>query len=131
MHAGCDELDEDCYNGKINTCNEGCADLILPLWTSCQKELGSAAQVLEGVIDLCRAAPGGDSGGGSGAHEVQQFAIVCPEGALIKNCVPSCTKEINGDELLLNIFGEHQRSPFHPTLTPCTQPFLILAFETI
>jgi hypothetical protein len=85
--------------------------LILPLWAACKKKLGVAAAVLEGAIDLCHAtaAPGGVSSGGGGAHEVQQLAMVCAEGAKIKNCVPPCTAALNGDELLLNIFGEDTR----------------------
>jgi hypothetical protein len=51
----CDEPSEDCTGGTINTCSAGCGALILPLWTACQAELGPAAQVLAGVIDLCRA----------------------------------------------------------------------------
>jgi hypothetical protein len=134
VRAGCNEPTEDCSNGKISTCNEGCAKLILPLWTSCRKELGPAASVLKGTIALCQAvaAPGGDSGGSSGsgsggsgttggsgssAHQVKQFAMVCAEGEAIKNCVPPCTQALNGDELLLNIFGEDPSLRFGPVGT--------------
>jgi hypothetical protein len=71
------------------------------------------ASILKGTIDLCHAAVShsGDFGGssGSGAHQVQQFAMICPDGATTENCVPPCTEALNGDELLLNIFGEDTR----------------------
>ena len=80
--SGCDEPTEDCTGGTINTCNPGCSNLILPLWEACQAQLGPAAQVLAGVIDLCRAGtpsgggPGsGGPAGGGGAHAVHQYAM--------------------------------------------------------
>jgi hypothetical protein len=78
------------------------------------------------VINLCQAAgaPGKNSGGtsgagenGVGAHQVQQFSMVCADGALIKNCVPPCTEALNGDELLLNIFGADPFLRFGPPKT--------------
>ena len=43
----CDEPSEDCAGGTINTCNTGCAALLLPLWASCKKKLGAAATVMQ------------------------------------------------------------------------------------
>ena len=35
----CDEPDEVCSGGKVQTCNAGCAAWIMPLWTSCRAQL--------------------------------------------------------------------------------------------
>jgi hypothetical protein len=68
----CDEPDEDCSGGKIHTCNAGCSAAILPVWDACKTELGAAAAMLEGVIDLCRASSRSSSSGG-GVDQVQHI----------------------------------------------------------
>ena len=58
--------------------------MLLPLWASCKRKLGPAAAVMEPALELCHAAtnpPGNsDASGGGGAHKVQQFMMVCPDG---------------------------------------------------
>eukprot|EP01052_Picozoa_sp_SAG31_P041340 SAG31_NODE_6242_length_2106_cov_1.481814_2_plen_573_part_00 len=89
----CDEPDEVCSDGKVQTCNAGCAALIMPLWTSCKSELGPAARVLHDAAALCAPAA---------AH---QFRAMCAPGALSEDCIPACTEETHGYFLLLSIDG--------------------------
>jgi hypothetical protein len=99
----CDEASEDCSGGAIHVCNAGCAALIQPIWAACKDALGAAAVIVQGAVNIC---PGGDQGGGAGAHAVQEFAMVCPDMVSTHNCVPKCRESINGDMLLLNIDGD-------------------------
>ena len=56
--------------------------MLLPLWASCKRKLGPAAAVMEPALELCHAATFGnsDASSGGGAHKVQQFMRICPDG---------------------------------------------------
>eukprot|EP01052_Picozoa_sp_SAG31_P011505 SAG31_NODE_653_length_13152_cov_4.899487_1_plen_747_part_00 len=98
--ACCDEPEEDCSNGKVHTCNAGCGALIMPLWTSCRAQLGSAAKTLQDAVALC---PPPDI---SPTHmDAQMFMVTCPAGLPADDCIPACTATTHGYLLLLNIDG--------------------------
>eukprot|EP01050_Picozoa_sp_SAG11_P036591 SAG11_NODE_14000_length_629_cov_1.003774_1_plen_209_part_11 len=95
----CDEPDEDCSGGKVHTCNAGCGALIIPLWTSCRAQLGSAAKTLQDAVTLC---PPPDVPVNS--MNAQMFMVTCPAGLPADDCIPLCEAETHGF-LLLNIDG--------------------------
>ena len=79
----CDEPDEDCSGGRVQSCNAGCGAMIMPLWAACQPELGGAAKVLRDAVALCPpTGGGGDSSGGGGDSEAtleatHHFVAMC------------------------------------------------------
>eukprot|EP01052_Picozoa_sp_SAG31_P025290 SAG31_NODE_2209_length_6183_cov_6.782544_3_plen_923_part_00 len=89
----CDEPEEVCTGGKVQTCNAGCAALIMPLWTSCRAELGRAANILHDAAALCSPAA---------AH---RFLAMCPPNAPNEDCIPTCDENTHGYLLLLSIDG--------------------------
>eukprot|EP01050_Picozoa_sp_SAG11_P018847 SAG11_NODE_2913_length_2842_cov_109.057966_1_plen_623_part_00 len=95
----CDEPDEDCSGGKVQTCNAGCGALIMPLWTSCRVQLGSAAKVLQDAVTLCPPDIPVNS------MDAQLFMVTCPAGLPANDCIPLCEAETHGFLLLLNIDG--------------------------
>eukprot|EP01051_Picozoa_sp_SAG22_P012201 SAG22_NODE_1246_length_5017_cov_20.060175_2_plen_602_part_00 len=96
----CDEPTEDCSGGHVRTCNAGCGALIVPLWTSCRAQLGTAAKVLQDAVTLC---PPPDV---SANHmDAQMFMVTCPAGLPANDCIPLCEAETHGFLLLLNIDG--------------------------
>lgn len=96
----CDEPDEDCSNGHVSTCNAGCGALIMPLWTSCRAQLGSAANVLQDAVTLCSPPDV------SPTHmDAQMFMVTCPAGLPADDCIPLCEAQTHGFLLLLNIDG--------------------------
>ena len=50
-----------------------------------------------------------------GRYSVQRLTnlrwpqVVCPAGVVAEDCIPACTAELNGDVLLLNIYGSDSR----------------------
>eukprot|EP01050_Picozoa_sp_SAG11_P004928 SAG11_NODE_328_length_10690_cov_25.464357_5_plen_536_part_00 len=97
----CDEPDEDCSNGKVHTCNAGCGALIMPLWTSCRAQLGSAAKVLQAAAAMC---PPQDTS--PTRMDVNMFMVTCLPGEAADDCIPMCEEAVHGYLLLLNINGE-------------------------
>eukprot|EP01052_Picozoa_sp_SAG31_P031759 SAG31_NODE_3403_length_4306_cov_3.734156_3_plen_1176_part_01 len=89
----CDEPEEICTGGKVQTCNAGCAALIMPLWTSCRAQLGRAAKILHDAAALCSPAA---------AH---RFLAMCPPNAPNEDCIPTCNEDTHGYLLLLSIDG--------------------------
>eukprot|EP01052_Picozoa_sp_SAG31_P015756 SAG31_NODE_1021_length_10327_cov_17.940653_2_plen_610_part_00 len=89
----CDEPEELCAGGKVQTCNAGCAALIMPLWTSCRAQLGRAANILHDAAALCSPAA---------AH---RFLAMCPPNAPNEDCIPICDENTHGYLLLLSIDG--------------------------
>eukprot|EP01052_Picozoa_sp_SAG31_P019825 SAG31_NODE_1463_length_8238_cov_3.389851_6_plen_113_part_00 len=55
----CDEATEDCSTGIPQSCNAGCARILLPFSLDCTRELGEeGAQLLQSVVTLCDTAVG-------------------------------------------------------------------------
>eukprot|EP01051_Picozoa_sp_SAG22_P012745 SAG22_NODE_1354_length_4636_cov_70.001763_2_plen_372_part_00 len=82
-----------CTGGKVQTCNAGCAALIMPLWMSCRAQLGRAAKILHDAAALCSPAA---------AH---RFLAMCPPNAPAEDCIPTCDEATHGYLLLLSIDG--------------------------
>eukprot|EP01050_Picozoa_sp_SAG11_P027545 SAG11_NODE_7018_length_1207_cov_1.746390_2_plen_174_part_01 len=87
----CDEPDEDCSNGKVHSCNAGCGALIMPLWTSCRAQLGSAAKVLQDAVALC---PPPDVS--PTRMDANMFMVTCPPGEAADDCIPMCEEAVHG-----------------------------------
>ncbi len=66
----CDEPSEDCTSGRPATCNENCARVLLPFFTDCSAELGSAASDFDDVVALCHDALAANPAGAGSAIAV-------------------------------------------------------------
>ena len=94
--ACCDESGEDCSAGHPHTCNEDCAAQLLPFWDDCQEALGpESASQFGSAVALCRP-----------PSLAEQLNVQCTDGTPTEDCVPTCTRELNGFLLLMNIDGE-------------------------
>eukprot|EP01052_Picozoa_sp_SAG31_P024058 SAG31_NODE_2022_length_6645_cov_15.375191_1_plen_1048_part_10 len=101
----CDERDESCSNGRVQTCNEGCGALIMPLWTNCGSQLGPAAEILRDAVALCHE----DDQISYNEMSAHMFMATCPPGFPASDCIPLCEEPTNGYLLLLNIEGEDSK----------------------
>eukprot|EP01050_Picozoa_sp_SAG11_P006893 SAG11_NODE_556_length_8552_cov_8.500651_1_plen_344_part_10 len=101
----CDEPDERCSNGRIQTCNDGCGALIMPLWTNCGPQLGPAAKILRDAVALCHE----DDQFSYNEMSAHMFMATCPPGFPASDCIPLCEEPTNGYLLLLNIEGEDSK----------------------
>ena len=101
----CDEPEEDCTGGRLRTCNEGCAEILLPFWQACESQLAKAVRKdLETAAELCPApfVPPPSSG-------VALLYVTCPPGVLSDDtCIPTCDARTNGGVLLVNQAGTDQ-----------------------
>eukprot|EP01050_Picozoa_sp_SAG11_P014492 SAG11_NODE_1792_length_4254_cov_20.360770_1_plen_639_part_00 len=97
----CDEPGEDCSAGHVRTCNAGCGALIMPLWTACRPQLGSAAKVLQDAVALCPPPNVSPT-----RMDANMFMVTCPPGEAADDCIPMCEEAVHGYLLLLNINGE-------------------------
>ena len=99
----CDEPGEDCTGGHIHTCNPGCGALVMPLWTTCQAELGrDVTKTLRDAVGLCLPpAPPPPSGG---LEIAQEFRRICTA-ANLTTCVPACNAVTYGYLLSIEIDG--------------------------
>ena len=52
----CDEATEDCSSGYPASCNEGCAEILLPFISDCRPVLGKTAAAFKPVVKLCQQA---------------------------------------------------------------------------
>ena len=52
----CDEVTEDCSSGYPASCNEGCAEILLPFISDCRPVLGDTAAAFKPVVKLCQQA---------------------------------------------------------------------------
>ena len=51
----CGQLGQDCSSGTPNSCNRGCAAVVLPFWEDCEQALGPAASLFNQLLVDCRA----------------------------------------------------------------------------
>ena len=103
----CDEVDEDCSGGYPHTCNEDCADVLLPFWRDCRSALGKSAGQFEGAVALCNVVTTSTP-----ANFAQQMNVVCSgDDASLADaeCIPECGMNVHGYILLLNLDGTDLR----------------------
>jgi hypothetical protein len=96
----CDEPGEDCTGGKLSTCNEDCAAVLVPLWHDCEAELADDAELVREAVAMC---PGGAS------SAVTKFMVTCPPGEILDHCIPNCDASTSGDVLMLTQNGNDMR----------------------
>eukprot|EP01050_Picozoa_sp_SAG11_P002791 SAG11_NODE_145_length_14811_cov_24.558931_9_plen_1225_part_00 len=98
----CNEPDERCTNGQVQTCNAGCGAIIMPFWTACEGELTrDVSKMLRDAVALC---PPPDVSFNS--RSANMFMATCPQGLPADDCIPMCEEAVNGYLLLLNVNGE-------------------------
>jgi hypothetical protein len=98
---------DDCSDGKLHSCSESCAALLLPMWSSCRSELGQTVTALEEAVALCPTSV--TSGGMASSSTVREFMAVCPAGVIAMDCIPACGDDVYGDLLLLNLNGDDSK----------------------
>ena len=86
-----------CSGGSIGACDAECGALIAPLLAACAPALArvGALEPLRAAAALCPAAARPFS-----AATVAEYLVTCPPGTVAADCVPACTRDVNGDLLL-------------------------------
>ena len=105
----CDEPDEDCTGGTPHTCNAGCAAAFLPFWGECRSALGKDSGRFEAAVALCEAAAPDPPASATSLSLAEQLNVQCTDGTATDDCVPTCTADLHGVLLLLNIDGEDSK----------------------
>jgi hypothetical protein len=96
----CDEPGEDCSGGKLSTCNEDCAAVLVPLWHDCEAELADDAELVWEAVGMCPTAV---------SSTVTKFMVTCPPGEIFDHCILNCDVSTAGDVLLLTHNGNDVR----------------------
>jgi len=107
----CDEPTEDCTGGTPHVCNEGCAAIFLPFWGDCRTALGEDSGRFEAAVALCEATVASSAAAGlsTSLSLAEQLNVQCTDGTATEDCVPTCTADLHGFLLLLNIDGEDSK----------------------
>eukprot|EP01045_Picozoa_sp_COSAG04_P012454 COSAG04_NODE_839_length_9957_cov_18.873504_6_plen_418_part_00 len=98
--ACCTEEGEDCSGGLPSNCNADCANELLPFWEDCEAHLGAERAEFEAAVELCR---------NRTPSLAEQLNVECADGTPAADCVPRCSEEYHGYQLLLNIGGEDSK----------------------
>eukprot|EP01047_Picozoa_sp_COSAG01_P055485 COSAG01_NODE_6183_length_3804_cov_14.985965_2_plen_671_part_00 len=102
----CDETTESCRSGTPETCNIGCAAVVLPFWAECRAPF--IRTVPQGTVDTFREVVDKCQRNESAAEKkplATEFALVC-ESHNVANCIPNCTEALHGDILLATVDGD-------------------------
>eukprot|EP01045_Picozoa_sp_COSAG04_P007565 COSAG04_NODE_398_length_14962_cov_39.977461_8_plen_444_part_00 len=105
----CDEPDEDCTGGTPHNCNAGCAAAFLPFWGECRLALGEDSGRFEAAVALCEAAAPAAPSPATSLSLAEQLNVQCIDGTATEDCVPTCTADLHGFLMLLNIDGEDSK----------------------
>ena len=82
----CDEATEDCSSGYPASCNEGCAEILLPFISDCRPVLGDTAVAFKPVVKLCQQ-----------AEEERQQSALCHGARLTPMLAQCCPAEGAGE----------------------------------
>ena len=104
----CDAPGEDCTGGTPHTCNAGCAAAFLPFWAECRSALGEGRGRFEVAVARCEAATP-TTPSATSLSLAEQLNVQCTDGTATEDCVPTCTADLHGFQLLLNIDGEDSK----------------------
>eukprot|EP01047_Picozoa_sp_COSAG01_P066919 COSAG01_NODE_9337_length_2479_cov_50.643277_1_plen_764_part_00 len=102
----CDETTESCRSGQPETCNIGCAAVVLPFWAECRapftKTVGQATvDTFQQVVDKCQT----NESAGEKKPLATEFALVC-DAHDAADCIPECNETLHGHILLATVDGD-------------------------